>query len=274
MNRAAFAAPLAAQFTAACTTALCASPLALATLSLIAACNARAADTLLQPPSGFGVRSTGTIEAVVHAEVVAHTPGPVDRASIEAQCESARAVGLTTRHPVFEPGHDALTRTETLRYGTPRHQADFVTRHIYECAAPPAASTSADTLCGCTYRMHTRRSVHIERRDLSTADPALELARVRRLMPEAMQPDTIAGIPCLWRRTRLPDDVRLERCVVEDPAGRFPAFLRGRALAETLLRHGSEVVHSSRTTRLILHATVDAGVFDAPLGDMPQEPAR
>jgi hypothetical protein len=235
---------------------------------------AAAPSDVMDPPAGFGVRLTGTLEPVVVAEAVAHSPGSVDRSSIEAQCDSARAVGLTTRHPVFEAGDDQPTRTQTLRFGNERHRADFVTRHIYECAAPPRTTSSADFLCGCTYRVQVRRSVRVGNGDARPADAERDPDRVRRLMPETLGADTVAGIACVWRRLRLPGGVRIERCIADDDAGPLPSFLHGRALAEITARAADPPLQSSRVTRVVLHARVDAGVFAVRQSDVPKEPPR
>jgi hypothetical protein len=244
----------------------------------VAACAASVAaaapSDVLDPPAGFGVRLTGTLERVVVAEAVAQSPGPVDRSSIEAQCDSARAAGLTTRQPVFEAGHDQPIRTETLRVGNARHQADFVTRHVYECATPPRTANSADFLCGCTYRVHIRRSVQVGRRDIRPAQAKRALDRVRRLMPEVLGADTVAGIACIWRRLCLPDDVRVDRCIADGDIGALPPFLHGRALAEVTARAGDPPLQSSRVTRVVLHARVDAGVFAVRPSDVPKEPPQ
>jgi hypothetical protein len=222
------------------------------------------APIVVHAPPGFAVPATGAMESVVYAEVVAQSPNPVDHATVEAQCEAARMAGLTVRRPVFEPGFDRPLNTVTVRFGNARHQADFVTRTVYDCELPSRTSRAADALCACTYRLREQRSVRIETA-APGADPARELARVRALMPEETGRDTVAGIPCVWRRQRFPADLSdsrtidltIDRCIVHDEAGVLPGFLRGRALAETM------GARTSRATRVVLDAAVDAGVFAA-----------
>src|SRR5205085_1908644 len=123
-------------------------------------------------PPGFGVRPTGILESVVYAEMVAQSPNPIHRAAIEAQCEMARTAGLTTRRPVFEPGHDEPLKTETLRFGNAQHRAEFVLRRSYDCALPVRTTRSADMLCGCAYRTQVHRSMHVDSDTASAADHA------------------------------------------------------------------------------------------------------
>jgi hypothetical protein len=242
-----------------------------ACMAVLIAPAALAADAV-DVPAGFGVRPTGTMERVVYSEVVAQSPNPIHRATIEAQCATARSMGLTTRQPVFEPGHDEPLKTETLRFGNAQHRADFTTHHRYDCALPPRTTRSADMLCGCTYRVREQRSVHVESVAASATDHSRTLDLVRRLAPQVIGPGSVAGIQCIWRRQQLSDDVWIDRCIVEDDTGVLPHFLRGRALAETTFgHHGTSIHSSSRATRVLLDASVDAGVFAVRPDDVPKE---
>lgn len=240
--------------------------------------NSRATDTVfrVEPPPGFGVRPAGVTEPIVYAEAVAHSPNPISRAFIEDQCEMHRRVGTTRLHPVFEPGHDQPILSETIRFANADHGAEFVTRHVYECGNPTPVTGSADRLCGCTYRIVRRRSVYIDSHDRGRPDPGKQVSRMRLIAPEVIGADTIAGVACVWRRQSLPDGVRIDRCVVEDEARLLPAWLRGTLLAERTHREGGKAdrEYTSKAVKVILDASVDAGVFAARPADVPREAPR
>ena len=255
--------------------------------------------TAVSPPEGFGIHHRGTPVQVVHARTTGALPNPVDRQAIDAQCEMARRLGLTTAHPVFEPGHDQPLKTETWRFGQPHRSADFTALHAYECGRATAARDSAEAVCDCTYRVHIRLRARLRKQEggqIETvdvdytkgtamrhrtadrspsdrdADSDTDAARIRRLAPQVLGRDTIAGIACVWRRQQLAADAWIDHCIVDDPRWALPAELHARALGQTWFTHGGQTTHSwSKAMVVHLDATVDAGVFELPDGVQVRE---
>jgi hypothetical protein len=239
-------------------------------------------------PADFGVRPSGTADTVVYSEVIGEAVNPIDRATIEAQCRAARQLGLTDRHPVFEPGHDHPLRTESRRFTGAGRWAVYDTLHSYGCDPAPARTPSPEALCACTYRSHAVRHVQIRKAaggrietlwidlaqrtahrsiiaDRSVDDPDAPARRLRTLAPAVVGRDRVAGIACVLRRQRLSADGWIDRCIADDEAARLHPALRDRALSETTYADGGRRIEAwSKATTLIEDASVDSGVFELP----------
>ncbi len=244
-------------------------------------------------PADFGVRPRGTSESVVYSEVIGETTNPIDKRAIEAQCDIARRLGLTDKHPVFEPGHDQPLKTHSRRFFNPRRSASYDTLEAYECDRDAPAATSTQAVCDCIYRPRARRQVEIRHAggghmetvgiDLAqrkavrsvtagrpTADPDAIAARFRTLAPEVVGRDEVAGIPCVLRRQRLSADAWIDRCISEDERHVLPQALRHRTLSETLYSQGGrEVRGGSKAVTVIPHASVDASQRAASVARQP-----
>ena len=264
-----------------------------ATLAAAAYATAAFAAEALVPvayPSEFDIHSSGTVEPVVYAEASGEFTNPTDRKGIEAICENSRRMGLATRMPVFEAGDDKPIATRTWDFANERHSAHYTVRHDYVCdrAGPPA--TSGDALCDCTYRVKPKYSAHIRnqidgnvevididmsrrsaRRRLAPGKLSLELDRgealVKRLAPEVVGRDLVAGIPCVVRRQSLGGANHLDLCVSEDPDRLLPPALRFRTLSEVQPSpSGTGAYRWMKTEKVVIHALADSAVFAIPSG--------
>ena len=273
---------------------------AVAAASCASACMAVAADALVpvQVPADFRIKPTGRQEAVLYTESVGERRNPLDRATVEAQCQAARAGGLTDKHPVFESGHDQPLKTESRRFSAGRRWAEMSTAQVYQCDGPPDTTGSVGYLCGCTYRLQERRSVQIGRIDkgrhetlqvdlargtarrrsqapAAAPDPGGDAARVKALAPEIVGKDQVAGVACVVRRQKLGANAWTDRCIVEDEAMKLHPDLRFRALSEsTPARDGKGMYSWMKAVKVIQNASVDAGVFELPAGVVLQETPR
>ncbi|HEV7913553.1 MAG TPA: hypothetical protein VGP22_07285 [Albitalea sp.] len=213
-------------------------------------------------PPDFGVRRQGKLERIVYSESAGERYNPVHKEAIEAQCATARALGLTDAHPSFEPGHDRPLKTESWRFSNERRWALFTALHVYECDGSSTSDTSSGRLCGCTYRIQIRRTYELKNRPdggVAHEDPA----KVRQLAPEVIGRDVVAGIPCVIRRQRLGAEGWIDRCITDDPSEELPPPLRDRTLAEVTQHRDREAPHSwSRTVKVVQDALVDIGIFD------------
>lgn len=265
---------------------MCLRSLAAATAALLAGA-VLAADALVpvSVPFEFRVTPTRSTTPVVYAHSSGEFRNPIDRAGIEAQCEAARASGMTDKTPVFEAGYDKPLKTESLRFSNDTHWAHYSVIHQYQCSRASRAANSAEGLCGCTYRVQPHYTVQIKNRvggkvEIIDADLTANTARrryvsdggvtghesqVRALAPEVTGKDVIAGIPCVVRRQKLGEGY-IERCVAEDPDRRLPASLRFSALSETTPSPDGKKYQWTRTDKVVLNATVDTGVFAPPAG--------
>jgi hypothetical protein len=248
-------------------------------------------------PSEFRIKASGRTEEMVFIQSIGEFWNPANRSITEAQCEAARKVGLTTRHPVFEEGHDKPTKTENQSFIRGRNEASFSTRYPYLCDRLPAPSeTSADYLCGCTYRVQVQRNAYIKRFEggrfefisiditKGTArrqtgvdrslpfDPQANGAKVKGLAPEVVGQDVVAGIPCVIRRQRLGSDGWTDRCIIEDEPQKLPPHVRFRALADTTPGVDGKGTYSwMKAVKVITDASVDTGVFEMPQGVVVKE---
>ncbi len=264
-----------------------------ATLAAAAYATAAFAAEALVPvayPSEFDIHSSGTVEPVVYAEASGEFTNPTDRKGIEAICENSRRMGLATRMPVFEAGDDKPIATRTWDFANERHSAHYTVRHDYVCdrAGPPA--TSGDALCDCTYRVKPKYSAHIRnqvdgnvevididmsrrtaRRRVMPGRLSLDLDRgealVKRLAPEIVGRDVVAGIPCVVRRQGLGGANFMDLCVSEDPDRLLPAALRFRTLSEYQPSpSGKGAYRRSKTEKVVINAVADSAVFAIPSG--------
>lgn len=274
--------------------------LALALLSAGAALSGEPAALAVQPPAGFGVQPRGSLEPAVYSEASGESLNTVHREQLERLCQSKKALGATTRQPLFEAGFDRPNRSERVQFATASRSVAFVTRQVYACDPMPADRD----VCGCTYRVHTYRSVYLDtqaggKRLVLSADlsrgtgtryagtggaparaPQQVAAAVDTLLPEVVGQAEIAGIPCVLRRRSF-GAARIERCIVEDPERKLAPPLRNQALSYAESDGRGRRSYWSQTTRVVPNAQVDAGVFDAPAGvtykastARPAEPGR
>lgn len=270
--------------------------LRLQTSALLAAAlcgaGALAADALVPVPlpSDFGIHSIGSAEPVVYTESSGELQNFTDRRVIETQCEMARKRGDTTKTPVFEAGDDKPLKTETKRFTNARHWANYTVHHQYVCERPEGKTSSADGLCGCTYRVvpkylaqiknKTDRGLEIIDLDVSKrtaqrrllpgpvrADLERGEADVLRLAPEVVGKDVVAGIPCVVRRQSMGGKNYMDLCVTEDPDKHLPAEMRYRALSEYMPRADGKGAHRwSKADKIVLNGLVDSAVFAIPEG--------
>ena len=247
------------------------------------------------PPTEFRTVLTKTLVPVVFSQSSGEAFNPINKSAIEAQCEAARQTGLTDKHPVFEAGHGKPVKTESMRFGNATQRAHFSILHAYECVRPEGRPAGADGVCGCTYRVRLQHRLEIRntrpsgvetlkidlekgsaQRSVTAVPSALDsqrdAARVIALAPEVVGRDTVAGIACVVRRQRLGAEGHIDRCIAEDPEHRLPPEVRFQALSETVpSQDGKSTYRWSRTDKVVLNATVDAGVFMLPSGIVIKE---
>lgn len=241
-------------------------------------------------PPEFRTLSTRASVPVVFSQSSGEAFNPVDKGAIEAQCEIARKAGLTDKHPVFEAGHGKPVKTGSLRFSNATQWALLTTLHAYECVRPEGRPSGADGVCDCTYRVrpHYRAEIRntlatrvetltidltkgtAQRRVVavrSAADAQRDAERVIALAPEVVGRDVVAGIPCVVRRQPLGAQGHIDRCVAEDPERHLPPELRYQAMSESIpSQDGKSTYRWSRADKVVLNATVDAGVFKLPEG--------
>lgn len=257
-----------------------------------------AIEVRVEIPHGFALRTTGNRDTVVYAASVGERVNPFDRSTIESQCEIARALGQTRLHPLFEAGYDQPLKTENWRFSTSRRSVELSVLHAYGCDQPPPRTPdSANYACGCTYRVHLQRDMHIRKQedgrvetitidvsrgtgrryvaaDHSVPEPNRAERLVTGLAPEVVGHDTVAGIPCVIRRQHI-GSAWTDRCIAEDPEQHLAPFLRFSALSETTTQLNGQGVYSwVKTVRVVPEASVDNGVFEVPEGITLQGDAR
>ena len=241
-------------------------------------------------PAEFMTEPARSNVAVVYARSSGEAFNPIDKRTIEAQCEMARQSGQTQKRPVFEVGHDKPVKTTTLRFSTATQSAQLTTLYAYECAHAQGRLAGVEGLCGCTYQIQPRFRVEItnqlptgaetlniditkgtgQRRvkpAVAKGEAARNAERVAALAPEVVGREVIAGIPCVVRRQALGAAGHIDRCIAEDPDHHLPDWLRYQALSETVpSQDGKSTFRWTRTDDVVMNATVDAGVFKLPRG--------
>lgn len=250
---------------------------------LLATAGAVAADAKVGPPPGFPFKPGRNTEHVVYSETEAEYPNPIRRELLEQQCDMARQLGKTTKHPSFEAGHDQPNHRETVRMVGTTQTVTFHTVRAYLCDPMPPDRD----LCGCTYRMVTGHVLHLDRHEAGRHEivrydiekqqgtrfvgpdapaPAGSARNLAALAPQVMGRDVVAGVPCVVRRQVLPGGW-VDRCIAWDPDGKLPAALRDQELASSfVVQDHPDRTHRSRITKVVADALVNAGVFDLPPG--------
>jgi len=251
-------------------------------------------------PAEYGLEPSGVMRDAAYVESEGETTNAFDRTTIEAQCELARSLGTTDRHPVFEPGYDKPLKTENHLFIRGLHRASYRTLHAYRCDREPTpGESSTDYACGCTYRVLPLRTAHIHesgsvryeilRIDLTrrTArresgpsqalppDASRELGVIKSYAPEVVAEEVVAGIPCVVRRHRSSKTAWTDLCIAEDDAATLPPELRMRALSEVTSSKVGESSHAwTKAVRVVPSARVDSTVFQLPEGVVTKDIKR
>ena len=236
-------------------------------------------------PEGFGVVAHHATVPAVWSTTSGESPGTVDRPVIERTCATKRALGVTTRLPIFEAGSDRPNSVTIVQIVSPGAWASYETIRGNVC--DPSSMDAAHDLCSCTFREMTSRFVHI-RKDAGDATTVIDIdlnkasatQSQRKSMPlrkpgnlDASQfgpvvaHEVVAGMPCSVHRQDLGTG-RTERCLA-DAVDSVPVELQLQELSKAMyLLQGTEAVRRDwrRTDRIDAAAEVDLGVFDVPAG--------
>ncbi|HET9643642.1 MAG TPA: hypothetical protein VFP68_09870 [Burkholderiaceae bacterium] len=238
------------------------------------------------------LRNTGNVETVLYRESVGELPmGSSVRPTMEKTCAGLRELGETTKTPIFEPGDDRPMTSESVKIGNSRHTVSFLTITNYDCDW--SINQANRDSCGCTFRRLQWRKMHLKRiegdllhiydiditRGVGTHHSRRRGSRTileegKALVPGLAPPRTIghseyAGIPCVVKRADVSAVAWSEYCVVEDQAHHWPPEIQSQILGATQVRLHDGIEDRTRwehTTRVVINATVDAGVFEVPPG--------
>lgn len=257
-----------------------AAALLLATLAAVA--------SPVEPPAGFGVRSTCSLRQVHYSEGAGHVPNHIDRAAIEEFCKFAMEQGVAQRMPEFGPGYDEPARTRSVQFRTPdaTQTATFTEATLYGCDDP--AKLKHGNECACNYRRNVEHQIeitHWKAGRLNRWSATLETAKgthaiIPRPSPlkDPPHPDALetvfgpvigngsaAGFKCELRQLTAGPAIRQACFALPDP--RLPKIMWGEPLSTDShvpttprMRLGYEL------QRLEVDVEVDSGVFDPPTG--------
>lgn len=256
---------------------------------LLLAAQAAAAHTV-EPPAGFGIRSTHELRSVIYSERTGTLPNTVDRAALEQICRAAVEAGSVKRMPEFGEGADKPLSTRTVQFMTPdaEQRASFTEINVYNC---DKAELKRAGPCGCDYHRFVQHRVEISlwksgqlqrwQATLEDGDGAHDISAqpsprtiaapkvetLDRLFGPVSGKRHVAGFRCEQREINTGTMLRQTCLSLPDP--KLPELFWGRGLASQARdpsggRPGFQIGHELQ--RLEVGVEVDTGVFQPPTG--------
>lgn len=267
--------------------------IATATALACAAAAAHAGPELPQPaplPPGFDLRPAQRQVEGVYAHSHGEMFNVLSKATLEASCRAAQAVGGETRMPRFAPGSEEPLKFAVRRYTSAdgKQSASYSEKEHVECAE---ADLKTDGPCACHYRKASERSLYLERSQGTSTErwqltlgarsgrhsrgPAGSAAptapaepMLQTLYGAVSGSRELAGQRCQLRQLERGNS-RIETCLLQAGPG-LPAPLQGRLLAQTVFQlQGPQVGQRLRwteTLQLLPRAQMDAALFEVPAG--------
>jgi len=265
--------------------------------ALACAAASHAGPELPQPaplPPGFDLRPAQRQVEGVYAHSHGEMFNVLSRATLEASCRAAQAVGGETRMPRFAPGSEEPLKFAVRRYTSAdgKQSASYSEKEHVECAE---ADLKTDGPCACHYRKASERSLYLERsQGASTERWQLTLGAhsgrhsrgpagasaggsaltapaepmLQTLYGAVTGSRELAGQRCQLRQLERGNS-RIETCLLQAGPG-LPALLQGRLLAQTVFQlqgpQAGQRLRWTETLQLLPRAQMDAALFEVPTG--------